>query len=253
LITAGLGVDAGEPSLGANWKTGKSMYVSYLTTFRVSFDDACPASPTSTWEDKSAPNNLNSLDPILFTDHGYDKVNPTVGRTFVSQLSGQDSLTSYSDNDGDTWTPSQGGGVPSGVDHQTLGGGPFHSPLVGTVYPNAVYYCSQDIATAFCARSDNGGLTFGAGVPIYNTNTSCSGLHGHVKVGPDGTVYVPNKSCDNLTTVSFGKHGITWSIRNIPSNTSHSDPAVALAAVIWSRPPTQSLSPSAVSMRLRQR
>ncbi|HEX3228134.1 MAG TPA: hypothetical protein VHQ95_04170, partial [Pyrinomonadaceae bacterium] len=86
LITAGLGVDAGEPSIGANWKTGKSMYVSYLTTFRVSFDDACPASPTSTWEDKSAPNNLNSLDPILFTDHGYDKVNPTVGRTFVSQL-----------------------------------------------------------------------------------------------------------------------------------------------------------------------
>lgn len=230
LITAGKGVDAGEPSVGVNWITGKAMYISYLTTFRVTFDDSCPTSPTSTWEDKSAPNNADSLDPILFTDHGYNNQTPVVGRTFTSQLSGQDSLTAYSDNDGDTWVPSQGGGIPSGVDHQTLGAGPFHSPLIGTVYPNAVYYCSQDIAAAFCARSDNGGLTFGAGVPIYSTNTSCVGLHGHVKVGPDGTVYVPNRSCNNLTTVVVSEdNGVNWTIRNIPgSNTSSSDPAVAI-------------------------
>jgi hypothetical protein len=43
LITSGKGLDAGEPSIGANWKTGKSMYISYLTTFRVTFDDTCPA------------------------------------------------------------------------------------------------------------------------------------------------------------------------------------------------------------------
>src|SRR5580765_1038888 len=231
LITAGKGVDAGEPSIGVNWKTGKAMYISDLTTFRVTFDDSCPANAqTSTWEDKSAPNNADSLDPILFTDHGYNTASPAVGRTFVSELTGQDSLTAFTDDDGDNWTPSQGGGIPSGVDHQTIGAGPFHSPLLGTVYPNAVYYCSQDLATAFCARSDNGGLTFGAGVPIYNTNTSCVGIHGHVKVGPDGTVYVPNRSCDNLTTVVVSEdNGITWTIRNIPgSNTSNSDPAVAI-------------------------
>src|SRR6185312_15690863 len=229
-ISTGLGVDAGEPSIGVNWITGKAMYISYLTTFRVSFDDSCATSPTSIWEDKSAPNNLNSLDPILFTDHGYDRQNPVVGRTFSSQLSGQDSLTAFTDNDGDSWTPSQGGGIPSGVDHQSLGGGPFHAPLVGTTFPNAVYYCSQDIATAFCARSDNGGLTFGAGVPIYSTNTSCTGLHGHVKVGPSGTVYVPNKSCNVLTTVVVSEdNGITWTVRNIPaSNVGSSDPAVAV-------------------------
>ena len=230
LITAGKGVDAGEPSVGVNWISGKAMYISYLTTFRVTFDDSCPTTPTSTWEDKSAPNNADSLDPILFTDHGYNNQTPIVGRTFASELSGQDSLTSYTDNDGDTWVPSQGGGIPSGVDHQTIGGGPFHSPLVGTVYPNAVYYCSQDLVTAFCARSDNGGLTFGGGVPIYSTNTSCVGIHGHVKVGPDGTVYVPNRSCNNLTTVVVSEdNGVNWTIRNIPgSNTSSSDPAVAV-------------------------
>jgi hypothetical protein len=108
-IALGKGVDAGEPSIGANWKTGKSMYISYLTTFRVSFDDTCPANAlSSTWEDKSAPNNADSLDPILFTDHGYNTAAPTDGRTFVSELTGQDSLTAFTDDDGDSWTPSPG-------------------------------------------------------------------------------------------------------------------------------------------------
>ena len=31
-------------------------------------------------------------------------------------------------------------------------------------------------------------------VPIYNL-TQCVGIHGHVKVAPDGTAYVPNKNC----------------------------------------------------------
>jgi Calx-beta domain len=233
LIASGKGVDAGEPSIGANWKTGKSMYISYLTTFRVTFDDTCPANAqSSTWEDKSAPNNADSLDPILFTDHAYNTASPTVGRTFVSELTGQDSLTAYTDDDGDTWVPSQGGGIPSGVDHQSIGAGPYHTPLTGVAYPDAVYYCSQDIvAAAFCARSDNGGLTFGPGVQIYQADvTNCVGIHGHVKVGPDGAVYVPNRSCNNLTTVVVSQdNGVTWTIRNIPgSSTSSSDPAVAI-------------------------
>ncbi len=59
-------------------------------------------------------------------------------------------------------------------------------------YPNAVYYCSQDIATAFCAVSRDGGTTFGAGVPTYSL-LDCGGLHGHVKVAPDGTAYLPEQ------------------------------------------------------------
>jgi outer membrane biosynthesis protein TonB len=231
LIAASKGVDAGEPSIGVNWKTGKAMYISDLTTLRETFDDSCPTFPTALWEDKSAPNNADSLDPILFTDHGYNNVTPDVGRTFVSELSGQDSLTAYSDDDGETWIPSQGGGIPSGVDHQTIGAGPFHAPLTGgtPAYPHAVYYCSQDIATAFCARSDNGGLTFGAGVPVYNLN-QCGGLHGHVKVGPDGTVYLPNRVCFSTEAAVVSEdNGITWNVRQISgSPTSDSDPAIAI-------------------------
>jgi hypothetical protein len=57
-----------------------------------------------------------------------------------------------------------------------------------------MYYCSQNVAEAECAVSADGGLTYGAGVPMWNSG-QCFGLHGHIKVGPDGTAYVPNKAC----------------------------------------------------------
>ena len=223
-VAAGMGVGSGEPSIGTNWTTGNVMYEGgILQTLRVAFADACAATPTSTWVDKSAPTSVESLDPILFTDS-------KTGRTFVSQLTGQDSLSSFSDTDGDTWIPSQGGGIPSGVDHETVGGGPYHAPLTtGVGYAHAVYYCSQDIATAFCARSDDGGLTYGAGVPIY-TVTECGGLHGHVKVGPDGTVYVPNKGCGTGQGVVVSEdNGLTWNVRVVPgSRSADSDPSAAV-------------------------
>ena len=150
-----------------------------------------------------------SLDPILFTDR-------TTGRTIVSQLSGTTSLSSYSDDDGTTWTPNEGGGMTSGVDHQTVGGGPFAPPLIGgtSVYPNAVYYCSQQLYTAFCAMSPDGGLTYGPTVPLYTTE--CGGIHGHVKVAPDGTVYVPNHNCgeNQGVAVSTG-NGVSWSVHKV--------------------------------------
>ncbi len=116
--------NAGEPSIGTSFDTGSTFFQSYLSTYKVTFDDATSPA-TATWADVSA-NAANgcavgstaSLDPILYTDH-------QTGRTFESQLSGVDSLTCYTDDDGATWFPSEGGGIPSGVDHQTLGGGPF--------------------------------------------------------------------------------------------------------------------------------
>src|SRR5262249_56639330 len=49
------------------------------------------------------------------------------------------------------------------IGRSAVGGGPFHAPLTGGTpsYPDAVYYCSQDLVTAFCARSDDGGLKIG--------------------------------------------------------------------------------------------
>src|SRR5947209_15577250 len=92
------------------------MYQAGLTTLHVTFD-ACASPATANWEDVSFPTpSLVSLDAILFTDR-------FTNRTFVAQLTGQDSLSAFTDNDGTTWLPSQGGGIPSGVDHETIGGG----------------------------------------------------------------------------------------------------------------------------------
>jgi Calx-beta domain len=234
--SAGNGTDAAEPSIGVNWKTNRALYQSGLTTFRVTFNDSCASSPSTIWEDKSAGTAQTSLDPILFTDHGYNPLSPIVGRTITSQLSGTTSLSSVSDNDGDTWIPSQGGGLTSGVDHQSIGAGPYHNlpggipfPKPPGAYPHAVYYCSQDIGAAFCTRSDDGGVTYGPTVPIY-TLAECGGLHGDPKIAPDGTVYVPNKGCGTeQAVVASENNGLSWSVRHVSnSGNAGSDPGAAL-------------------------
>jgi hypothetical protein len=226
--------NAGEPSIGSNWKSGATMYQSSLSTYKVMFDDSVSPA-TATWKDVSATaldgcpqGSTISLDPILFTDH-------STGRTFESQLTGQDSATCYTDDDGATWSPSTGGGIPSGVDHQSIGDGPYSAngvgPLATASYPNAVYYCSQDIATAFCAASHDGGTTFGPGVPTYSL-LDCGGLHGHVKVAPDGTAYLPNRSCGSNAAVVVSKdNGASWTIERVPgSSTSDADPSVGIGS-----------------------
>ena len=239
--------DAGEPSLGINWNTGNVLFMSYIYMLRATFNDATSPS-TATWKSINPVNQPTSLDPIMFTDS-------STGRTIPGQLiaAGGTSLTAITDNDGETFTPNVTTGVTSGVDHQTIGAGPYNrNPITSlgtpgiqvgptTSYPNAWYYASQSIAAAFATRSDDGGLTYGAAVPMYNL-VQCSGLHGHVKVAPDGTVYVPNKNCPdpdmNAATLDGGQgvavsedNGITWSVRTVPgSGSGDNDPAVSIGA-----------------------
>jgi hypothetical protein len=237
---APLGRRSGEPSIGTNWKTGKTMFKALFDTMRVSFDDSTLPSK-ATWLDKSPTAEAASLDPILFTDS-------VTGRTFSSLLLGKTSSMSYTDDDGETWIPTQGSGINSGVDHQTIGGGPYARDAAGNpkgfavplpLYPHAVYYASQDIGAAQLARSDDGGLTFGPAVPMYNA-TECGGLHGHVKVGPDGTIYIPNKWCDNFAPINTYStqavlvsedNGLTWTRRLVPgTKAGRTDPSVAVGS-----------------------
>lgn len=258
---AGVAEDAGEPSIGVNWKSekvfggvGNGGTVTYFGGFmpymlRTTFDDrTSPA--TTTWE--QAPLTIASAprvygDPILFTDS-------KTGRTFVSQELGLTPLGStmeWTDNDGLSFTPSEGSGAPSGVDHQTVSGGPFHAPIpngVNPLYPHSVWYCSQAVADAVCSISLDGGMTFGPAVPMY-TVADCSGLHGHIRIGPDGTAYVPDRGCGGALPNHTGPtasqavivsedNGVTWSIRKVQipgqaitgSTLTDRDPAVAIDA-----------------------
>jgi hypothetical protein len=240
--SAGLGVFAGEPTVFANPKSGSLFYQGLLEVLRVKFNDS--TSPANAlWEPKDNPSNISNkvtLDPILTGD-------PVTGRVWAMQLTGGQSTTDYSDDDGESWTPVLSGGFGSGADHQGMGVGPYPTAGLGSLIPhptyqNAVYYCSQDVATAYCSRSDNGGVSYGPIIPIYDSATSrCVGLHGHPKVAPDGTVYVPNKGC-GLDTPVIGNGfvnavvsedaGLTWNIRKVPDSTggltSKGDPGVAV-------------------------
>src|SRR5437868_10045096 len=239
-----LGNSAGEPSIGVDWSPkisslkhdkvntgGVAFFTANTQQLRVSFDDALtPAG--ALWEDAASPVKPG-LDPIGFVDHD-------TGRVFGLQLAAGSSNAAYSDDDGSSWTPFPAGGPPAGPDHETLGGGPYNEaaippPPPHPLYKNAIYYCSQNIAGgAECSRSDNGGTSFGPGIDIYSPTVCYGGIHGHVKVGPDGTVYVPNSSCSSGTGsqgVAVSRdNGITWVDHTVPNSVGSGDPSVGIGS-----------------------
>ena len=239
-----MGRNAGEPSLSNNWISDTTVFHSGLETLFVKFDDSCPANGlSSTWANRAAPTQVAvDSDPIGFTDS-------VTGRTFSGQLTllSPTCKTSYTDDDGQTWVPTQGSGLASGVDHETIGGGIYHAPIpsLPTPYNHAVYYCSQEGVPAsgppaFCSLSVDGGLTFGPSVPLTTPPVNvCGGLHGHVKVSPkDGTVYVPFNQCNGAGAVIVSEdNGTTWTVRNVQNgvvsvapSASFQDPAISIDA-----------------------
>ncbi len=240
---------SGEPSIGYNYKSRNGMFISNLQQLRLVFPwkqtnplpdsdpqgvgaampDACDAN----WVDATnLTASKESLDPILYTDS-------VSGRTFVSQLTGANSLFSYSDDDGASWMQGQVGPPNGGPDHQTIGTGPYPaaSPFAqvakGAGFGYATYYCSQGIVDAFCSRSEDGGLTFGAGAP-QRLPTDCGtlgALHGHVKVGPDGAVYVAPKSCGaNQAVFVSTDAATTFTTMPLPKTTADTevDPSIGI-------------------------
>ncbi|MCW2778872.1 MAG: hypothetical protein JWN17_2597 [Frankiales bacterium] len=232
----------GEPGLGYDVPHRAAVYGAGTTNLRLTWD----AAGRMTSAGASAPTSVTTLDAITFTDQA-------TSRTYVSQLVGACSLMAYSDDAGRTWSPSEGCGPGALLDHQTVGAGPYAAPLEGVnpLTDRAVYYCAQNGFNGACARSDDGGRTFGPAVDAYNTPAqglpyggACSAIHGHVRVAPDGTVYLPNKGCggtptpNNLTNSEFfggqpalvvsEDDGLTWSVRPVPGahDPDESDPSV---------------------------
>lgn len=234
---AGMG-NGGEPSIGANWMTGSVVVGNSDEALFITFDDT-QTPPKATWVNRAPPTNVASFDPILFTDR-------ESGLTVVSQLvtdpvqfSTGCSLSSRTTDDGVTWVASEGCGPPAGADHQAVGGGPYHDPfpaLPGPLSFPAIYYCAQSVSgvigDATCSRSDDGGITYGPGVVVYTSE--CGGIHGHPRVAPDGTVYLPNRVCGGGTlTLGQGMaisvdNGLHWTFSLIPGSTpGASDPSIA--------------------------
>ena len=253
------GITGGEPSIGYDVARNVAIY-GQTKIARLAWDESAPGFPMSATD--ITPPATTSLDPITIVD-------PYTNRTFTSQLLGVCSDLYASDNAGASYTHAVlGCGVGTVEDHQTVGAGPFHAPLPdGILYRDAVYYCAQNGYSEACATSLDGGLTFLVGPsPISNHFPStdqndpdptiraeggaCSGLTGHLRVGPDGTAYVPINGCggtvslQNLTNQEFvggqpslaitENSGVTWpTIRRVEhpgvSNPNESDPSVGIA------------------------
>ena len=216
-----LGSRAGEPTLGINPKTGAVLYQAGTETLRVT---GFQPDGKATWEKGRFPvPQAVSFDPILDTD-------PDTGRTFTSQLLLACSQGGFTDDDGRTFELSQGCGLGSAFDHQTVGFGPYvkGSPLAALKdpvedYPNVVYYCAQDIVSAKCSMSTDGGRTFPTtGVAYTYPQCPNGGIFGHIKSAPDGTVYLPPRTCnafggESTTGVAVSEdNGLTWTVRQAP-------------------------------------
>jgi hypothetical protein len=221
---SGVGDEAGEPTLGADPRTGQVYFQAGPRTLAVTFDGR----GGSRWRDVSPLlEGLYTLDPILETDR-------VTGRTFTSQLDTYCSRMAYTDDRGETWTQVPlGCGIGALFDHQSVGTGAFRpgtEPLGS--YPNAVYYCAQTVATANCSTSLDGGFTF-LPANVAWTAATCDTAHGHLQAAPDGTVYLPPETCGGHAGLARSDdNGRTWTVHVVPGSTfgDAMDPSVGVGS-----------------------
>lgn len=229
---------SGEFNIGFNPTTGRIMTMNIGPIWRITPPEKLsPAQPEcceGLWEDVTNVSTITGLDPILWTDQ-------KSGRTLASNsTAGANAVYGFSDNDGDVWVPLAASPPSGGTDHETLGSGPYPASLGALGTPvnqgEAVYYCSQSwpLGPATCQRSDNLGASYGPGVFAYYGNgiTQCHGLHGHVHVAPDGTVWLPVKGCGGSQGGAFSTDaGATWHefvAPNTKQQTAGADPSIAI-------------------------
>ncbi|HEX4873229.1 MAG TPA: PKD domain-containing protein [Nevskiaceae bacterium] len=226
---------ASEPTLAVSRATGNALMVYAERTLKTQWVDESFSPAKTEWTEVTDPASptTGTLDPILTGDE-FPLADGSPGtRIIVSQLQGAMSVHAVTDDEGATWTLGQGGGQPHGADNQSVAIGPYPEGLkpLTALYDNASYYCSHSIVNAFCSRSDNGGLSYNPSRPIFPAEALCSN-HGHVQVGPDGTVYVPmNNSCEGSEGVSLSiDAGETWHYIAVPETVQGRwDPGIGIA------------------------
>ena len=225
----------GECNIGFNPKTFKLMFMCfgngsvYRVTTPERLPEPLPEACDAVWEDvtplaTSGPQPV--ADPILYTD-------AISGRTWASNLTvGPNVSYAFTDDDGELWVEAGAGGI-AGADHQTIGSGPYPAGflLPHPLHENAVYFCSQAIAgPAGCVRSDDGGVTYPITALAYDGSV-CGGLHGHVRVAPDGTVWLPVANCGSGTGYAISTDaGVNWDDFVVPNTLGGggSDPSIAI-------------------------
>lgn len=264
--------NAGEPTLGLT-KDGSIFYAAITFANDVAGQDLCPQTPVG-----GSPTCLPRTDILRSDDAGvtwklvtpyapggvvrahattgdpYVYVDPTTNRVFdIDQQDIACYILSTSDDKGATWLGPTDACFDAPADHQTLVTAKPRTIPPSPLYPNLVYVCYNQITHSLCVRSADGGLTFQATTPPYQSIPSakpnetdptnpdlavCSGLVGHVKAAPDGTLYLPRRNCDEPIVAVTQDDGVTWTTALVSKKKAYfgggatvgADPAVAVDA-----------------------
>ena len=242
---------AGEPTMGINVETGDAFIIANVEVWKASWSKTgSPA--TVDWTLANADNYPlgGSLDPFLTMNQHRLADGSVQNRIWIAHLLAATSYMAYSDDEGETWSDSiTGPGQVHGADNQSIAAGPypddFPIPAEARLFETAFYYCSHGVVNAFCSRSDDGGATFSVSTPIFPPVSAgnltpednvirlpvCNN-HGHVKVGGDGTVFVPiNNTCEGTEGVTISTDaGLTWHYVSVPDTIQGRwDPSIAMA------------------------
>ena len=214
----GIGFTTFEPTIGIT-STGSM----FFTNYRGTGDGTHIIKGTNygqDWEDVGPFNQVfpttgqvpSSNDPYVYVDKWTDRVVKFDMHALTAMF------VEYSDDDGSTWSiPLSAEGYYSPQDHQSIASMP---DVNGIGFHETIYvFCINTGSSALgpqCSRSLNGGITWDIQRPGYPIGTpQCSGLHGHVAGGSDGSVYRGNPSCDGPAVYRSLDGGYTWTEHTI--------------------------------------
>jgi hypothetical protein len=214
----GIGFTTFEPTIGIT-NTGSM----FFTNYRGTGDGTHIIKGTNygqDWEDVGPFNPLfpttgqvpSSNDPYVYVDKWTDRVVKFDMHALTAMF------VEYSDDDGSSWSiPLSAEGYYSPQDHQSIAS---MLDINGIGLHDTIYvFCINTGASAVgpqCSRSLNGGVTWDVQRPGYPIGTpQCSGLHGHVAGGSDGSVYRGNPSCEGPAVYRSLDGGYTWTEHTI--------------------------------------
>lgn len=238
-----IGVDRkGRAFYAASWHDDSPAIILPITEVRRSTDGG------ATWENVSPqlPDNETELpptnaDPYVFVDQDTD-------RLFNPEAAGGCLYMNFSDDAGETWLTNPLVCGNGNVDHQSFEAGPFPPAFedLETIYPNVLWYCSNQVADSQCSRSFDGGIGWlGAPQPAFfgvdpDAGGFCGGLAGHVEIDSKGRAALPKGHCGAPWVAVTEDLGATWTrtkVSTISAASSHIavafDDADNLYALWW--------------------